>query len=200
MKGDSIGRVTRCSTRGFVSALRTPAPDLPVFGSFCKAEAQQGASHVIGLIYDISIQDDEFARQVAVSEGASPEEMADSQLNRQVPVEFSALAVGYQSEDRYVQRLPPQPPLTLSPVLVMREAEIIEFTESLEFIGVLLSSPQIPTDDLMAAALEIAADVRRPETRRDFLVRCGKAATSLLSDDFARLDTLLRRLGGQPWT
>jgi hypothetical protein len=195
---DSIGRVTRCSTRGFVSALRTPAPDLPVFGSFCKAEAQEGASHVIGLIYDISIQDDEFARQIAVSEGVSPQEMADSQLNRQVPVEISALAVGYRVGDQYVQRLPPQPPMTLAPVLAMTEAEIIAFTEHLDFTSILFSNNQIPREDLLAAALGIAAQARSEPGRRDFLIRGGKAASALLAGDIPRLSTLLRQLGESP--
>jgi len=57
-----IGRVTRCSTRGFVGAVRLPEPQWPVFGTFCRAEAQQGQSQVIGLIYDLSIEDDELAR------------------------------------------------------------------------------------------------------------------------------------------
>ncbi len=102
-----IGRVTRCSTRGFVGAIRLPEPEIPVFGGFCLAEAQQGGSQVIGLIYDISIQDDEFARQMAATETAPAEVLADGQANRQVPVEFSALAVGYRVGEAFHQHLPP---------------------------------------------------------------------------------------------
>lgn len=197
---DSIGRVTRCSTRGFVSALRTPEPHLPVFGSFCTAEAQGGASHVVGLIYDISIQDDEFARQMAVAEEAAPEELSDSQVNRQVPVEFSALAVGYRREGGFVYRLPPQPPMTLAPVLPMLEEQVREFTGRLDFLRIVVSTPQLPVDDLLVAALEIAATARPSSERRGFLLESGKAITRLISDDLTRLDGLLRRFGESPWS
>lgn len=197
---DTIGRVTRCSTRGFVSALRTPEPNLPIFGSFCMAEAQSGASQVVGLIYDISIQDDEFARQMAVAEGAAPEELSDSQVNRQVPVEFSALAVGYQREGAFVHRLPPQPPLTLAPVFPMQEEQIRGFTERLDFLRILVSTPQLPVDDLLVAALETAAAARPRDDRRAFLLESGKEITRLISDDLTRLDNLLRRFGGGQWS
>ena len=84
---DLIGRVTRCSTRGFVGAMRVPEPEVPAFGGFCLAEAQQGQSQVVGLIYDVSVGDDEFARQIASSETATAEQIADHQENRQDDVE-----------------------------------------------------------------------------------------------------------------
>jgi hypothetical protein len=187
-----IGRVTRCSTRGFVGAVRLPEPQWPVFGTFCRAEAQQGQSHVIGLIYDLSIEDDELARQLAASESIRPEQLADSQVNRQVPVEYRALAVGYLNGGGFTQSLPPQPPLTLAPVYRLSDEQVRTFTERLDFLPLMLGVPEIPVDDLMAAALKSAAAVRPESERRGYLVRAAAEVARLVGRDLTRLESLLR--------
>jgi hypothetical protein len=191
---DIIGRVTRCSTRGFVGALRLPEPEIPVFGGFCQVEAQQGDSLVIGLIYDISIQDDEFARQVAASDAAPAEVLADGQANRQVPVEFSALAVGYRAGEAFHHRLPPQPPLTLAPIRRMGQDDVRAFTASLDFLPLVLGTQQVPADHLIAASLQLAAEARPLSERRPFLVEAGRACARLMADDLPQLQNLLRAL------
>ncbi len=188
-----IGRVTRCSTRGFVGAVRLPEPEVPAFGTFCRVEAQHGHAHVVGLIYDISIEDDEFARQLAVADSPSPEEVADHQENRLL-VEYSALAVGYQTEGRFHYSLPPQPPLTLASIEATSEEEVRAFTERLDFLPLILSAQQVPVDDLVVAALRTAAAVRPPSQRRAYLVEAGRALSRLLSRDLARLEMVLRGL------
>jgi len=187
-----IGRVTRCSTRGFVGAVRLPEPQWPVFGTFCRAEAQQGQSQVIGLIYDLSIEDDELARQLAASEAIRPEQLADSQVNRQVPVEYRALAVGYLNGAGFTQALPPQPPLTLAPVYRLSDEQVRTFTERLDFLPLMLNVPEIPVDDLMAAALKSAAAVRPESERRGYLVRAAAEVARLVGRDLTRLESLLR--------
>jgi hypothetical protein len=189
-----IGRVTRCSTRGFVGAIRLPEPQIPVFGGFCQAEAQQGRSQVVGLIYDISIQDDEFARQMAATETAPAEVLADGQANRQVPVEFSALAVGYTIGQAFYHRLPPQPPLTLAPIHRMKPEDILAFTDHFDFLPLVLSAPQLPADLLLAAALQSAAEIRPEAQRRPFLIDAGRACARLMAGDLPQLQNLLRSL------
>ena len=189
-----IGRVTRCSTRGFVGAVRLPEPDVPSFGSFCWTEAQHGHSQVIGLIYDISIEDDEFARQMATTESLSPEQFSDHQYNRQVPVEFSALAIGYQRDDQFHYNLPPQPPLTLTPIHALTPAERMAFTQRLDFIPLILSTPNLPVDNLLTAALRLAARDRSGVDRRRFLLQAGRESARLLDRDLSRLHVVLRGL------
>lgn len=189
-----IGRVTRCSIRGFVGAVRLPEPDLPSFGAFCKAEAQQGHSQVIGLIYDISIEDDEFARQMATAESLSPEQFSDHQYNRQVPVEFSALAIGYQRDDQFHYNLPPQPPLTLAPIRALTPTERMAFTQRLDFIPLILSAPNLPVDDLLTAALRQAAQDRSDVERRRFLLQAGRECARRLDRDLSRLHVVVRGL------
>ncbi|MFP3852703.1 MAG: hypothetical protein ACLFWD_00265 [Anaerolineales bacterium] len=189
-----IGRVTRCSTRGFVGAMRLPEPEVPAFGGFCLAEAQQGQSQVVGLIYDLSVGDDEFARQIASSETATAEQIADHQENRLVPVEFSALSVGYRRENGFIHSLPPQPPLPLAPITVMPPSDLETFTSDFGFLQLVLGASQLPIDDLLASALANAAAVRTEVQQRRYLVEAGRQASLLLGQDLVRLDNLLSRL------
>jgi hypothetical protein len=146
------------------------------------------------LIYDISVEDDELARQIAISENATPEQIADHQQNRQVPIEFSALAVGYRSDNSFTQALPPQPPLTLSPIHSMSDDDIREFTGQLGFLPLLLATQGLPVDELLAAGLQRAARARDPSQRHPFLTEAGRACSRLLSDDIIRLESLLQSL------
>jgi hypothetical protein len=189
-----IGRVTRCSTRGFVGALRAPEPELPIFGGFCKAGAQQGKSYVIGVIYNISIEDDELTRQMAATEKPIHEELADQQFLRQVPVEYNVLSIGYQSSDRFIYSLPPQPPLSLASIQVMSSDEILNFTKHLDFIPLILSADNLPADDLVAACLRNAAATRHGAEQTAFLIEAGRTCARLLSNDLNRLDNVLRNL------
>lgn len=191
---DMIGRVTRCSTRGFVGAVRLPESELPVFGGYCLAEAQTGASQVVGLIYDISVEDDEFARQIATSESAAPEQIADARHNRLVPVEFSALAVGYRRQGSFHYSLPPQPPLTLAPVHRMPSEHVRAFTSSWDYLPLVLSARQVPVDELLVAALAEAARQRQDADRRRFLIEGGRACARLIGDDMVRVSNLLNSL------
>jgi hypothetical protein len=189
-----IGRVTRCSTRGFVGALRAPEPELPIFGGFCKAGAQQGKSYVIGIIYNISIEDDELTRQMATLEDPIQEELADQQVLRQIPVEYSVLSIGYQSNDQYIYSLPPQPPLALATIQMMTSEEILNFTNRLDFIPLILSADNLPADELLAASLRNAASVRYGPNQMTYLIEAGRYCARLLSNDLNRLDNVLRNL------
>ena len=189
-----IGRVTRCSTRGFVGGMQLSENELPVFGSFCQAEAQGGRSHVVGLVYDISITDDQLARQIAALEDVPQEQIADGQINRQVPVEFSALAVGFRNDEAFHQSLPPQPPLTLASIFSMIPKDSIDFTSQLHFLPTILNAPQLPVDELLATALRLSAQERPEGERERFLLQAGREVARLLAQDLTRLENILRSL------
>lgn len=191
--GPLIGLVTRCSSRGFVGAMRLPETDLPVFGAFCKAEAQRGQSDVIGLVYDISIEDDEFARQMAIAEKLEPENIVDQQA-RLLPVEISALSIGYLRGDRHSYTLPPQPPISMAPIYSLSMREVYAFTSKLDFIPLILNASQLPVDDLLVAALHQAAEARSADEQRSFLLEAGRECARLLARDMSRLEGVISRL------
>jgi hypothetical protein len=55
-----------------------------------------------------------------------------------------------------------------------------------------LNTSEVPTEELLAAALKLAAEARPANERRDFLVMAGRRLAQLLSHDLTRLNHLLR--------
>lgn len=191
---EPIGRVTRCSTRGFVGAVRLPEPDLPAFGAFCSVETQHGKTRVLGLIYDMSIEDDELARQMAAADDLSREQLADAQTNRQVPLEFSALTIGYAREETFYYTLPPQPPLTLAPIYPLSVTEVHTFTKRFDFLPLIFGADRLPVDDLLAAAIRQACLTYPENQRQPYLVQAGRECARFLAADLNRLENLIRSL------
>jgi hypothetical protein len=190
----TIGRLLRSSTAGYVFGCSVPEPEVPLFGAFVKAPAQRGQTEVIGLIYDITIEDDPFVRQMVATPDLPEAYVEDQRVNRQVPIEVSVLAVGYRNHAGFQHALPPQPPITLDRISQCSPAEVLEFTSRFDFLRLILDSPDAPADELIAVSLRHAADLRPPEDRTFFLREAGKELARLLSRDLARLENLLRRI------
>jgi hypothetical protein len=186
-----VGRVLSSSTASFSIGTKTLAADVPRFGGFVKVAAPDG-SQVIGLIYDVLIEDDPFVRQMI---GADVDDVyiADQRQNRQVPIEISVLVVGHVREDKMYQYLPPQPPIALDQIMTCSRDEVIRFTDEFTYFRTVLEAQDARSDELLAASLRTAADARN-ETGRDFLVRAGRELSRLLAFDAVRLEGLLRRI------
>jgi hypothetical protein len=189
-----IGRVTRCSTQEFTGAVRPSALGLPRFGAFCQAQDSSGSLDIIGVIHNIRVEDDPLARQMAALEDLPAEQLADAQQNRQAPVEFSALSVGYRRAGSYSQGLPPQPPLTLAPVRLLAGQELLQFTERFDFARLILARRDIPAEQLLAAALRIAVQAREENGRERYLLQAGRSIARLLAGDLPRLEAVLGAL------
>lgn len=194
MLSEHIGRLLRSSTAGFVFGCQVPEPDVPRFGDWVRAPAQRGRSEVIGLVYDLVIQDDAFVRPMVATPDLSEEYILDQRLNRQVPIEVSVLAVGYREGEAYVQGLPPQPPLTLDAIHLCAPDEVRAFTERLDYLRLIVDSAEAPADELLAVSLARAAETRPAQDRDAFRRRAGRELARLLQRDLPRLDRILRRL------
>lgn len=194
MLSEHIGRLLRSSTAGFVFGCQVPEPDVPRFGDFVRAPTQRGRSDVIGLVYDLVVQDDAFVRPMVATPNLSDEYILDQRLNRQVPIEVSVLAVGYRAGEAYVQGLPPQPPLTLDTIHLCSADEILAFTERLDYLRLIVDSAEAPADELLAESLARAAAARPPQDHAHFRRRAGRELARLLQRDLPRLERLLRRL------
>ena len=155
---EPIGRVTRCSTLMFSGAVRTSSLGRPAFGVCVKAAAENGQVQVIGAMVDIRIEDDPLARQMATLEDLPAEQLADAQRNRQAPVEFSALTLGWIQGERFHSSIPPQPPFTLAPVYLLEPAEMLQLSHDLSFMHQLLFAEGVPGDELVAALIKHMAD------------------------------------------
>ncbi len=190
----TIGRLLRSSTLDYVFGCSVPEPEVPLFGAFVKAPAQRGKSDVIGLIYNIAIEDDPFVRQMIATPDLDEAYIQDQRVNRQVPIEVSVLAIGYRNGDGFIHDLPPQPPITLDRISPCDADEIKHFTERLDYLRLILFAPDVPADELIAVSLRLAADCQPAEDRERFLRNAGRELAKLLSRDLARLEKLLKRL------
>ncbi|MBI4631325.1 MAG: hypothetical protein HY740_06335 [Chloroflexi bacterium] len=184
----------RSSTTNYVFGCSVPEPEVPLFGAFVKAPAQRGQSEVIGLIYNIAIEDDPFVRQMIATPDLDEAYIQDQRVNRQVPIEVSVLAIGYRNGGGFTHDLPPQPPITLDRISPCDAAEIKQFTERLDYLRLILFAPDVPADELIAVSLRLAADCQPAEDRDRFLRNAGRELAKLLNRDLARLEKLLKRL------
>jgi hypothetical protein len=199
--GVTIGRLLRSATTGYVFGCSVPEPDVPRFADFVKAPAQRGRTNVIGLIYDIVIEDDAFVRQMVATPDLDEAYILDQRLNRQVPIEVSVLSIGYYNEadngytaGAIVCGLPPQPPVTLDSIRPCTHQEVVACTGSFDYLRLIMNAPDAPADELMAVSLRNAAAMRPPEDRAFFLRSAGRELARLLSRDLPRLENLLRRI------
>jgi hypothetical protein len=186
-----VGRVLRSSTTSFTIGTKTLAADVPRFGAFVVAAAPDGGT-VIGLVYDVLIDDDLFARQL-IGADVGPEYIADQRTNRQVPIEISVLVVGHARDGKMYQYLPAQPPIALDEIVTCNRDEIVQFTGNFTYFRTVLNAKDAPADELLAASLRLAADARGSQSR-EYLVRAGRELSRLLAFDAVRLEGLLRRI------
>ncbi len=192
-----VGRVLRAGTRGFAIGCAVMQPDIPAFGSFVWAEGQTPGEGIYGLIYDVSVEDDPFVRQLISAELREEDEkivVRDQRENRQVPIEVSVLAVGCDDGENVRHCLPAQPPVTLDWLYQCSDGEVRAFTARFDYFRLVLEAREVPADELLAASLRAAAAARPEDERENFLIQAGRELARLLAGDPVRLEGLLRRL------
>ncbi|MFC1917936.1 hypothetical protein ACFLXH_04710 [Chloroflexota bacterium] len=115
------------------------------------------------------------------------------QLTKLLRSEFSALAVGHSTENGLRHYLPPSPARIHSFVYSCAQEEVKEFSQSLDFLNILINTHlPVPPDELIAATLR---QMSQAQTDPDaFLVTAGKELATRLSGDFPILKSILGRL------
>lgn len=188
-----VGRVLRASTTGFDCGTRgSKIDELHIFGAFVKVPISEGESaYAIGLIYAIRIDDDPLARELVMASYVDNNALLDQRENRMVPVEICVINIGYMVNQQMVHSLPPRPPMSLSEVELCASEEVYDFTQRMDFFRLVLGAKEVPSDELMAAALRYASWAYPEDERYHFLVRCGRNLAGLLSHDLKRLAHVL---------
>jgi hypothetical protein len=194
MDNEPIGRVLRSSTAGFSAGARVNQLDAPAFGMLVKAEPRSSARECIyGLLYDVHIDDDPLVRQLVLADTMTDEMISDQRHNRIVPIEMSVLAIAYRDYSGVIRHaLPPRPPLSLDPVYMCSAEEILEVTQRFDYFRLVLSAGEVPSEQLMAANLLMAAGVRPEGDQYGFLVMAGRELARLMSGSLEQLDYILR--------
>jgi hypothetical protein len=193
MEDKLIGRVLRASTVGYACGTRSHELDTPSFGAFVQTRFNNGeVVDVIGLIYAIHIDDDPLVRQLIMANSMNTATLRDQRENRMVPVEISVVNIGYSINGQSYHNLPPRPPMSLDPVFMCNNDCIYDFTQKFDFFRLVLNTPEVPAEELLAASLKHAASARPAREQRDFLIRAGRRLAQMLSYDLPRLNHLLR--------
>ncbi|MBX9572876.1 MAG: hypothetical protein K2X77_28520 [Candidatus Obscuribacterales bacterium] len=195
----AIGEVLSASIKGFIAeSWRTnddfkAADASPHFGSFLKSHSEETGVTVYGVVYDIITgPKDQHHKPVAL-------QMTRDELKREQPQIFSLLktewhvaCVAYRQGRSAHAGLPPQPPQVHDFVFVLDREELVEITESLEFLRLVSVAPGSMPDELVAAAIRSAARARHEEYQ--YLVEAGQHLSKLFREDYDRLGSVLRKI------
>ena len=195
MQSIEIGRLLRSGTTGFVVGCSVSQLDAPVFGGLVRAPLGNGYQ-VYGLIYDIHIDDDGLVRQLVTAGNVSDEIIADNRERRIVPVEMSALTVGYEQDGKVSHLLPPRPPLSLDVIYQCDASDLVRFTGTGRFgyFRHVLRSKDAPIGEMLAAHILQVGAANGGESGK-WKEAAVKELITLLRDDYPLLMSVLGALG-----
>ncbi len=190
-----IGKLLRANNCGFVAGCRALELQIPSLGMLVKVPIE-GGTEIYGLISDISITDDGLVRQIVSGVNIPTEYTADNRYNRNLPVEISVLAVGYQISGKMIHLLPPRPPLSLDMMYVCDQDELVCFTKEGHFgyLRHILRAVDMPVGEILAAHLRMANQAHLAAGDQDWFSAASKEIITLLRDDYQTLMSVLSAL------
>ncbi|MGL5078363.1 MAG: hypothetical protein ACRDBG_21400, partial [Waterburya sp.] len=173
------------------------------FGSWIKSFDEESGNNILAVVtYVTTSPIDSVHRARAL--GLSLEELREQQpqIFAMLKTEFKAAIVGFETPNntngsndnfgRVYQYLPPRPPQIHQSVYHCDAAEVVHFTESLDFLRTLLQVKDIPVESLVAASVRDVYRLR--QANRDWLVNVGRTLSTLLKDDYDRLRYILSQI------
>jgi hypothetical protein len=187
-----IGEVIEAATGEFMAQcyeLHQPPP----FGGLVKA--REGEVEIYGVVSRAQTTSIEPGRR-PIARGREEDNEDDvfrssPQLARLLRTDFTALVVGHEEGQRLHHYLPPRPAKIHSFVYLCDAEEVEKFSQSLDFLSILVGVV-VQADELIAASLRHAAAAHRDPG--DFLTRAGRELAVLLGGETNRLNTILRRI------
>ncbi|MEX0998834.1 MAG: hypothetical protein WD000_02580 [Thermodesulfobacteriota bacterium] len=186
---EHIGEVIESSTKGYV-AQSPKVGQSPTFGTFVKTDS---TPVVYGLVYEIITQSSEPGRKPAAYD------MSIDELKREQPqifellkTEFHVLTIAHAQSKEIKFTLSPLPPPIHSFVLECTDKEKKELSEQDFFLRTIMSSSNVPLDDLIISSLSNASKIRKNDD--EYIVRMGKSLSRYFKDDYERLSSILRRI------
>jgi hypothetical protein len=167
----------------------------PPLGSLVKTKDKH--LEIYGIVYNVETHSlDPGRRVVPRGENMKSEEeifQVNPQLVRLLSTDFKVLVVGHVRGKSLYHYLPPKPASIHSFVYICRLEEVSAFTQSLDFLSLLVDVRlPVSVDEVTAACLRYTSQAH-PDPRA-FLVKAGKELASMLSSDARRLNSLLKRL------
>ena len=184
-----VGEVVESSTTELIAQARE-LHGAPSFGQFVRVEA---AMPVVGIVFNVFTHSIEANRRpTAYGKTEAELRLEQPQIFELLRTEFQALVIGYLDGDESVQILPPQPARIHSFVYLCSDEQVRAFTRTDDYLRSILNTSKVPTDELVIAVLRHA--VRAHGHAPSYLVQMGKELSRLLSDDYDRLSSIIRRV------
>ena len=199
-----IAEAIETSTTEFLAQCLEPAdlsfPAMPAFGGWVRAVDEETGNQIYAVVYSATTSPiDSVHRARAL--GLSLDDLREQQpqIFAMLKTEFRAAIVGFQLETqgngatpRIYQHLPPRPPQVHQAVYTCEPDAIIQFTEQLDLLRILLQVTGVPADHLVAASIRQVYQLRKAD--RDWLVQAGRTLSVLLKDDYDRLRAILNQI------
>jgi len=186
-----IGRLLRANTRTCVVGCQINQLP-PPFGSLIGIPLDEELK-AYALITDVHIDDDGLVRQLSVADNVAEEVIADNRINRNIPIELSAIFVGYTKEGNISHLLPPRPPLSLDKIFLCDGEETCRFTSDgqLGYLRHILGAENISIPDLLAVHLVQAGKAHQKIDGGSWLQSALQEVITLLRDDYKTLSAVL---------
>jgi len=175
-------------------------PEMPPFGSWVKAADEETGNQVLAVVTHATTSPiDSVHRARAL--GLSLDELREQQpqIFAMLRTEFRAAILGFEVADdpagggpRAYQYVPPRPPQMHQGVYRCEPAEVIRFSEQLDFLRPLLEVQGTPVESLVAAVIREVYRLRGGD--RAWLVAAGRALSRLLNEDYDRLRYILGQI------
>ncbi len=203
-----IGEVIETSTTGFLAQCLEPEdlnfPPMPPFGSWVKSWDEESGNKIFAIVtYATTTPIDSVHRARAL--GLSLKELREQQpqIFAMLKTEFRTCIVGFEPPQRVsngktdtkgqiYQYIPPRPPQIHQGVYRCDSIEIVNFSDRLDFLRILLQVRDVPVEGLIAAAIREIYQLRHAD--RNWLVQVGRQLSFLLKDDYDRLRYVLSQV------
>jgi hypothetical protein len=193
-----IGRVLSSSAAEFLFGCAGAQGGPLRLGAFVQAET--GVACAIGVVADIRVVDDAFARQLVAGD-AKPDYIQEQRDRRLTPLEVRALHAGYVLPGGEVlHRLPPRPPSALEAVHLCDPERVRAFLRAsgggwnFSFLSILIAAGA--SNEVLAECIWQAAAAQPADPQSRFRQEAARELTRLLSVDLQRLYSLLPQLAG----
>lgn len=203
-----IAEVIETATTQFLAQCLEPEdlnfPVMPPFGSWIKAIDEETGNKIYAVVtYVTTSPIDSIHRARALGLSLAELREQQPQIFAMLKTEFRAAIVGFEmpptgrngkssQTGQVYHYLPPRPPQIHQAVFHCDRDEIVQFTESPDFLRILLQVTDAPTDALIAATVREIYRLRNGD--RAWLVSIGRNLSLLLKDDYDRLRYILSQI------
>jgi hypothetical protein len=193
-KSERVGEVIDASTTNFVAQCYELYQSPPL-GSLVKTG--DSSMELYGIVYHATTTSFEPGRRpIARGKDEATEEAiykSSPQLLKLLKSEFGAVVVGHREGDSWHHYLPPKPARIHSFVYLCPTPEMKEFSQSLQFLNILLNTRlPVSPEELIAACLRQMSQAH--EDPRAFLVKAGKELAVSLGGNLNQLKAILERI------